>query len=60
MGGLVAWLFIGYILLRSKGHWGELLTFAGLAVFFWWLLRVLAGIALAVFGVRLLAYLFTR
>ena len=60
MGGLVAFLFIGYLLHRSRGHWAEIVVFSAGANILWWAIRVAWGIFLAVFGLLLMGYLLTR
>jgi hypothetical protein len=39
MGGLVAFLFIGYILRRTRGHWAEMVVFSAGANILWWAIR---------------------
>ena len=60
MGGLVAFLFIGYLLHRTRGHWAEIVVLSVGASVLWWVIRLAAGIFLAVFGLILMGYLFTR
>lgn len=60
MGGLVAFIFLGYMLHRTRGHWAEIVVFSVTASVLWWAIRVARGIFLAVFGVLLLAFLVTR
>jgi hypothetical protein len=60
MGGLVAFLFIGYILHRTRGHWGEIVVFSVGANILWWAIRLVWGIFLGVLGLLLMGYLMTR
>ena len=60
MGGLVGFLFVGYLLHRTRGHWAEIVAFSAGASVLWWTIRVVWGILLAIFGVTLMAYLMTR
>jgi hypothetical protein len=60
MGGLVAFIFLGYMLHRTRGHWGEIVVFSATASVLWWAIRVAWGIFLAVFGGLLMVYLMTR
>ena len=60
MGGLVAFLFIGYMLYRTRGHWAEIVVFSVTANVLWWAIRAAWGIFLAAFGLLLMGYLMTR
>jgi hypothetical protein len=59
MGGLLAIVIIAYILFRTRGHWGELFAIGGAVIVGWWIIKLTLGIILAIFGLGLLAYLFT-
>jgi hypothetical protein len=60
VGGLVAFIFLGYTLHRTRGHWAEMAVFSVTASVLWWAIRVAWGILLAVVGVFLMGYLMTR
>jgi hypothetical protein len=60
MRGLNGFLFRGYMLHRTRGHWTELAVLSIMASIIWWVARVTAGIFLAVLSIAMLGYLFTR
>jgi hypothetical protein len=60
MQGLNSFLFRGYMLHRTRGHWTELAILSVVASVMWWLMRLVFGIFLAVLSAAMLAYFFTR
>ncbi len=60
MRGLTSFLFRGYILQRTRGHWAELALFSIVASVVWWLVRLLLGLFLAAISALMLGYFFTR
>lgn len=60
MSGLLAFVFLGYLLHRSRGHWAEIAVFSAGASVLWWAIRLAWGIFMAVVGLLLLAFLVTR
>ena len=60
MRGLTSFLFRGYILRRTRGHWAEIAFFSIVAWIVWWLVRLVLGVLLAIISALMLAYFFTR